>query len=58
MLLKCVAGMQARGLAPVIQEGEYLGSVEFILGFGDIVLDATRDMDASVLFLSDKKILT
>ncbi len=50
-----VAGMQARGLAPVIQEGEYLGSVEFILGFGDIVLDATRDMDASVLFLSDKK---
>jgi len=50
-----VAGMQARGLAPVIKEGEYLGSVEFILGFGNIARSAKKDLDASVLFLTDKK---
>lgn len=51
-----VAGMTARGLAPVLNEGgAYLGSVEFILGFDDIVKTAKHDLDASVIFLTDKK---
>ncbi|WP_263833640.1 methyl-accepting chemotaxis protein [Sulfurospirillum oryzae] len=51
-----VAGMSARGLAPVLNDGgEYLGSVEFILGFDDIVKTAKHDLDARVIFLTDKK---
>lgn len=50
-----VAGMQARGLAPVMKGGEYLGSVEFILGFGNIARAAKKDLDVSVLFLTDQK---
>ncbi|WP_238098959.1 methyl-accepting chemotaxis protein [Sulfurospirillum diekertiae] len=51
-----VAGMSARGLAPVLNEGgEYIGSVEFILGFDDIVQMAKHDLDASIIFLTDKK---
>lgn len=50
-----VAGMSARGLAPVVSNGEYIGSVEFILGFGNIARASKKDLDASVLFLTDKK---
>ncbi len=50
-----VAGMTARGIAPVIQNGEYLGSVEVIQSFGSIVNNIKNDIGSSVIFLTDKK---
>ncbi len=35
-----VAGLVLRGLAPIIDKGEYLGSVEFMQGLNSIVKDA------------------
>ncbi len=52
-----VAGLSLRGLAPVVQNGEYLGSVEIIQSFGSIIANAKKDLGASVIFLTDKKIL-
>lgn len=50
-----VAGMTLRGVAPILKEGEYLGSVEFIDSFDAIAKNAKTDLGASVLFLTDKK---
>ncbi|MBV5279202.1 MAG: methyl-accepting chemotaxis protein [Campylobacteraceae bacterium] len=52
-----VAGMTLRGVAPVLKDGEYLGSVEFIQSFGSIANNAKKDLGASVIFLTDKKLL-
>jgi len=53
-----VAGMVIRGIAPVMDGDEYLGSVEFIQGFNSIVKAAKNEMGASILFLMDKKELS
>ncbi|MDD3342839.1 MAG: methyl-accepting chemotaxis protein [Sulfurospirillaceae bacterium] len=50
-----VAGMSLRGVAPVLKEGVYLGSVEFIQSFGSVVKNAKDDLGASVIFLTDQK---
>jgi len=50
-----VAGMSLRGVAPILKEGEYLGSVEFIDTFDAAVKNAKEDIGASVLFLTEKK---
>ena len=50
-----VAGMTLRGVAPIIKDQEYLGSVEIIQSFNSIVSSAKKDLDASVVFLTDKK---
>ncbi len=46
-----VAGLVLRGLAPVMEGGQYLGSVEFIQGLNSIVSDAKakRGFDMAVL---------
>ncbi len=51
------AGMTLRGLAPVFNGDEYVGSVEFIQGFNSVVKAAKAEMDASVLVLMDSKLL-
>ncbi len=48
------AGMVLRGIAPVMDGDEYLGSVEFIQGFNSIVKAAKKEMGASILFLMDR----
>jgi methyl-accepting chemotaxis protein len=48
------AGMVIRGIAPIIKDKEYLGSVEFMQGFNSIVKAAKKDIDADVLVLMDK----
>ena len=48
------AGMVIRGIAPIMQGGEYLGSVEFMQGFNSIVKAAKKDIDARVIVLMDK----
>jgi len=52
------AGMAIRGIAPIIKDDNYLGSVEFIQGFNSIVKSAKKDIDADVIVLMDKKFLT
>lgn len=52
------AGMVIRGIAPIIADGYYYGSVEFIQGFNSIIKSAKKDLDASVLVLMDKKQLS
>lgn len=52
-----VAGMSLRGVAPILKEGEYLGSVEFIDSFDAVAVNAQKDLGASVIFLTDKKLL-
>jgi methyl-accepting chemotaxis protein len=52
-----VAGMSLRGVAPILKDGEYLGSVEFIDSFDAVAVNAQKDLGASVIFLTDKKLL-
>ncbi|MBN2894779.1 MAG: hypothetical protein JXK05_02685 [Campylobacterales bacterium] len=52
-----VAGMVIRGLAPVVDKGEYLGSVEFIQGYSSIVKSAKEQMGADVLVLMEPNFL-
>ena len=52
-----VAGMTLRGVAPILNNNDYLGSVEFIDSFDSIVTNAQKDLSASVLFLTDQKLL-
>ena len=46
------AGMLIRGVAPIIEGNNYLGSVEFIQGFNSVVLNAKKNMDFSLLFFT------
>ena len=50
------AGLVLRGLAPVIKDGEYLGSVEFMQGLNSISKVARKD-GYEVLTVLDKKYL-
>ena len=50
-----VAGLSIRGIAPILDKGEYIGSVEIIQSFGSIANNAKKDFGASVIFLTDKK---
>jgi methyl-accepting chemotaxis protein len=47
--------MSLRGVAPVISNNEYIGSVEFIQSFNSIVKNAKEDLQSSVIFLADQK---
>jgi methyl-accepting chemotaxis protein len=52
------AGLVMRGLAPVIFNGEYLGSVEFMQGLNSIVKDAKKIHDIDMIFLMDNTYLS
>lgn len=45
-----VAGMSLRGLAPVLKDKEYLGSVEFIQSFESVVTGAKKDWVLALSF--------
>ncbi len=47
------AGMVLRGVAPVIEDGKYLGSVEFMQGFNSIVKEMKDDNKKLVVLLKD-----
>jgi len=51
-------GVTIRGLAPIMENGDYLGSIEFIEGFGTIINGAKKRIDSSVLILLDNKYLS
>ncbi|NOR57801.1 MAG: diguanylate cyclase, partial [Sulfurimonas sp.] len=46
------AGMLLRGLSPVMDNGKYLGSVEFIQGFNSLVKKAKKQKKYDLVFLA------
>ena len=51
------AGLVLRGIAPVMEDGEYLGSVEFIQGLNSIVKTAKKDYNVDIVVVLDKEYL-
>jgi methyl-accepting chemotaxis protein len=51
------AGLVLRGLSPVIQDGRYLGSVEFMQGLNSIVKDAKKE-NIEMIIVMDNRFLT
>jgi len=51
------AGLSLRGVAPVLVDDSYIGSVEFMQGFNSIVKSAKREKQTSILFLADKNLV-
>jgi methyl-accepting chemotaxis protein len=52
------AGLVLRGISPIIDNGEYLGSVEFMQGLNSIVKSAKEDHDYDVIILLDNQYLS
>ncbi len=52
------AGLVLRGVAPVIEDGEYLGSVEFMQGLNSIVKNAKKVYDYDIVILMKNKYLS
>ena len=51
------AGLVLRGLAPIIDNGKYLGSVEFIQGLNSVVLSAKKNNNYDIAIVMDNKYL-
>ena len=51
-------GLLLRGLAPVLDAGNYLGSVEFIQGLNSIILSAKKSDNVDIVILLDNKYLS
>ncbi len=51
------AGLVLRGISPIIMQGEYLGSVEFMQGLNSIVRDAKKKHNMNVIIVMDNKYL-
>jgi len=49
------AGMTIRGLAPIMQNGTYIGSIEFMQGFNSIIKDAKESVNSSMIVLLASK---
>jgi len=52
-----VAGLELRGIAPVISGGEYLGSVEFMQGLNSVVKDMRKNFDSELIIALDDRYL-
>jgi methyl-accepting chemotaxis protein len=52
------AGLVLRGLAPVIQDGKYLGSVEFMQGLNSIVKNARKNNGYDIAIVMKNEYLT
>ena len=48
------AGPTVRGIAPIFNNNEYIGSVEFMQGFNSVVKDAKKSIESSGLVLLSK----
>ncbi|MCD6260003.1 MAG: CZB domain-containing protein [Helicobacteraceae bacterium] len=53
-----VAGLSLRGIAPIIENGEYLGSVEFMQGLNSIVRMAKKSHNIDIAIVLDNKYLS
>ncbi len=52
------AGLVMRGLSPVMDQGRYVGSVEFMQGLNSIVKDAKKKFGIDVIIVMDKHFLS
>ncbi len=52
------SGLILRGLAPIIENGEYLGSVEFMQGLNSIIKDAKKSYGYNMAIVMDNKYLS
>ncbi len=50
-------GLSVRGISPIMDGSEYIGSVEFMQGFNSIVSKIKKDSKTSVIFLMDKRVV-
>jgi methyl-accepting chemotaxis protein len=53
-----VAGLSLRGIAPIIENGEYLGSVEFMQGLNSIVRMAKKSHNIDIAIVLNSKYLS
>jgi len=52
-----VAGLELRGIAPIISGGEYVGSVEFMQGLNSIIKDMRKNFDAELIIALNNRYL-
>ena len=52
------AGLILRGLAPIIEENRYLGSIEFMQGLNSIIKDAQKNHNYLMAIVMDNKYLS
>ena len=52
-----VAGLELRGIAPVISNGEYVGSVEFMQGLNSVIKDIRKNFGSELVIVLDNKYL-
>jgi len=48
-------GLSMRGLAPIFNKFNYIGSIELIQGFDSLINDTKKELDSEVIFLLDDK---
>jgi methyl-accepting chemotaxis protein len=52
-----VAGLELRGIAPVISGGEYVGSVEFMQGLNSVIKDMRKNFGTELVIALDNRYL-
>lgn len=52
-----VAGLELRGIAPIISGGEYAGSVEFMQGLNSVVKDIRSNFETELIIALDNRFL-
>ncbi|WP_310439101.1 methyl-accepting chemotaxis protein [Sulfuricurvum sp.] len=52
-----VAGLELRGIAPIISGGEYVGSVEFMQGLNSVVKDMRKNFGTELVIALDNRFL-
>ncbi|WP_295053114.1 methyl-accepting chemotaxis protein [Sulfuricurvum sp.] len=52
-----VAGLELRGIAPIISGGEYVGSVEFMQGLNSIIKDMRENFGAELIIVLNNRYL-
>ncbi|MDD2828048.1 MAG: methyl-accepting chemotaxis protein [Sulfuricurvum sp.] len=52
-----VAGLELRGIAPILSGGEYVGSVEFMQGLNSIIKDMHKNFGDEVIIALDNRYL-
>lgn len=52
-----VAGLELRGIAPVLSGGEYVGSVEFMQGLNSVIKDIRKNFGSELVIVLDNRYL-
>jgi len=51
------AGLELRGIAPIVSNGEYVGSVEFMQGLNSVIKDIRKNFGSDLVIVLDDKYL-